>query len=143
MRLLLWDLDDRRYSFEIDVSLDQQFWTPLVRAYELRLVLKTKNKFFNTKNLILYLQFWICRSWQSMRFKNSIPVVFIRIVGTFNSANEVFHLVHFECPAKPETPFNKIDFDAATDELPLVCGVQRMSLAASSTNDEEEEQAAE
>jgi hypothetical protein len=25
--------------------------------------------------------------------------VFIRIVGTYNSANEVFHCVHFECPA--------------------------------------------
>jgi BTB/POZ domain-containing protein 9 len=23
---------------------------------------------------------------------------FIRIVGTYNSANEIFHIVHFECP---------------------------------------------
>jgi hypothetical protein len=27
-------------------------------------------------------------------------VVFIKIVGTYNSANEVFHCVHFECPAQ-------------------------------------------
>ena len=27
------------------------------------------------------------------------PVTFIKIVGTQNTANEVFHVVHFECPA--------------------------------------------
>lgn len=33
------------------------------------------------------------------RFKQT-PIVFIKIVGIFNSANEVFHCVHFECPAQ-------------------------------------------
>lgn len=28
-----------------------------------------------------------------------IAAVFIRIIGVHNSANEVFHCVHFECPA--------------------------------------------
>ena len=31
------------------------------------------------------------------------PVTFIKIVGTKNTANEVFHVVHFECPASPDT----------------------------------------
>lgn len=39
-----------------------------------------------------------CKSWQLIRFPPR-PVVFIRIVGTRNSANEVFHCVHFECPS--------------------------------------------
>ena len=30
------------------------------------------------------------------------PVTFIKIVGTKNTANEVFHVVHFECPAASE-----------------------------------------
>ena len=46
-------------------------------------------------NIILNL---ILRSWQIAQFEQT-PVVFIRIVGTYNSANEVFHCVHFECPA--------------------------------------------
>lgn len=39
-----------------------------------------------------------CKSWQVIRFPPR-PVVFIRIVGTHNTANEVFHCVHFECPS--------------------------------------------
>lgn len=39
-----------------------------------------------------------CRSWQTLRFP-ARPVVFIKLVGTHNSANEVFHCVHLECPA--------------------------------------------
>ncbi|KAG8235189.1 hypothetical protein J437_LFUL014153 [Ladona fulva] len=41
----------------------------------------------------------VCRSWQTLRFERR-PVVFIRIVGTHNTANVVFHCVHFECPAQ-------------------------------------------
>ena len=39
-----------------------------------------------------------CKSWQTIRFPRR-PVVYIKIVGTHNTANEVFHCVHFECPA--------------------------------------------
>ena len=31
------------------------------------------------------------------------PVTFIKIVGTKNTANEVFHVVHFECPDTTDT----------------------------------------
>ncbi|VDL63707.1 unnamed protein product [Nippostrongylus brasiliensis] len=43
-------------------------------------------------------------SWQYLELANAVPVVFVKIVGTHNSANEVFHCVHFECPADPHAP---------------------------------------
>lgn len=43
----------------------------------------------------------VCRSWQIVEFEQQ-PVTFIKIVGTKNTANEVFHVVHFECPASPD-----------------------------------------
>lgn len=73
MRLLLWDRDDRLYSFYVEVSVDAQVWSRVVEA-ERR------------------------RSWQTLYFPRA-PVVYVKIVGTANTANEVFHIVHFECPA--------------------------------------------
>lgn len=61
-----------------------------------------------------------------MKFKTT-PVVFIKITGTFNSANEVFHLVHFESPAKNGT-LVKPEQDASDSEFPVVYGVQKLSL---------------
>ena len=43
----------------------------------------------------------LSRSWQILTFSPRI-VVFIRICGTHNTANEVFHCVHFECPCQPD-----------------------------------------
>jgi len=80
MRLLLWDCDERYYSYYIEVSCDQVNWR--------RIVDKTQEE---------------CRAWQILRFERQ-PMVFIRIVGTHNSANEVFHCVHFECPAQVLIP---------------------------------------
>lgn len=79
MRLLLWDCDDRHYSYYIDVSCDKTSW--------FRVADRTKVQ---------------CKAWQFVQFERC-PVVFIRIVGTYNSANEVFHCVHFECPGQPLT----------------------------------------
>ncbi|XP_019853257.1 PREDICTED: BTB/POZ domain-containing protein 9-like isoform X2 [Amphimedon queenslandica] len=77
MRLLLWDCDDRSYSYYIEVSTDQKSWTKVIdRSQE------------------------SCRSWQHIQF-DPLPVTFVKIVGTHNTANEVFHCVHFECPAAP------------------------------------------
>jgi len=75
MRMLLWDCDDRSYSYYIEVSTNQREWEVV---YD-----RTRDA---------------CRSWQLISFKRR-PVVFIRIVGTHNTANEVFHCVHFEAPA--------------------------------------------
>ncbi|KAG7460581.1 hypothetical protein MATL_G00200270 [Megalops atlanticus] len=79
LRLLLWDCDDRSYSYYVELSTNQQQWT--------RVVDRTKVA---------------CRSWQTLRFEKQ-PASFVRIVGTHNTANEVFHCVHFECPAQPDT----------------------------------------
>ncbi|XP_046750090.1 BTB/POZ domain-containing protein 9 [Diprion similis] len=79
MRLLLWDCDERSYSYYIEVSGNSWDWEVVAD--------KTKEA---------------CRSWQTLRFHPPRPVVFIRIVGTHNTANEVFHCVHFECPAQTE-----------------------------------------
>lgn len=101
MRLLLWDCDDRSYSYYIEVSLDQKKWETVID--------KTKEK---------------CKSWQSIYFP-SRPVTFVRIVGTHNTANEVFHCVHFECPAqiqdgmRPVSPTNTGNLAQELAELPV------------------------
>ena len=74
--MLLWDCDDRRYSYYIEVSNSRDGnW----------------HKVWDRSNSP-------CQSWQTINFPRR-PVVFIRIVGTHNTENEVFHCVHFECPA--------------------------------------------
>ncbi|KAG9336813.1 hypothetical protein JZ751_003161 [Albula glossodonta] len=75
-RLLLWDCDDRSYSYYIELSTNQQQWTKVIDRSKVA-----------------------CRSWQTLTFDKQ-PAAFIRIVGTHNTANEVFHCVHFECPAQ-------------------------------------------
>ncbi|XP_067835697.1 BTB/POZ domain-containing protein 9-like, partial [Heptranchias perlo] len=64
MRLLLWDCDDRSYSFYIEVSNNQQHWTMVADRTKVT-----------------------CKSWQTISIERQ-PVVFIRIVGTYNTANE-------------------------------------------------------
>ncbi|XP_015181640.1 PREDICTED: BTB/POZ domain-containing protein 9 isoform X2 [Polistes dominula] len=84
MGLLLWDCDDRSYSYYIEVSGNNSTWD--------RIIDKTREQ---------------CRSWQILHFYPPRPVVFIRIVGTHNTANEVFHCVHFECPSQAEDKIQK------------------------------------
>lgn len=76
MRLLLWDCDDRGYSYYIETSSDSQSW---------HMVCDRRQE--------------ACKSWQNVTFPKR-PVVFIKIVGTHNTANEVFHCVHFEAPSE-------------------------------------------
>ncbi|CAG9764037.1 unnamed protein product [Ceutorhynchus assimilis] len=78
LRLLLWDCDDRSYSYYIESSINIWEWEMVVD---------------NTRES--------CKSWQVIKFPER-PVVFIRIVGTHNTANEVFHCVHFECPSSED-----------------------------------------
>ena len=75
-RLLLWDCDERTYSFYIETSVNETDWSMVVDKKNERL-----------------------QSWQSFAFEPR-PITFIRIVGTYNSANEIFHIVHFECPSQ-------------------------------------------
>lgn len=74
-RILLWDCDERSYSFFIESSIDQKNWDVIVDKRNAQL-----------------------KSWQHMTFTPR-PIVYIRIVGTFNSVNEIFHIVHFETPS--------------------------------------------
>lgn len=62
----------RSYSYYIEVSMDQKDW---VRVIE-------HTRFF-------------CRSWQYLYFEPRV-VRYIRIVGTNNTVNKVFHVVSFE-----------------------------------------------
>ena len=71
MRMLLWDWDSRAYSYYIETSIDMKEWTPVADRTKVH-----------------------CRSWQIILFK-PLPVVFIRIVGTANTANEVRRLKLF------------------------------------------------
>ncbi|XP_019900461.1 BTB/POZ domain-containing protein 9 isoform X2 [Esox lucius] len=79
LRLLLWDCDNRSYSYYVELSTNQQLWTKVVDRTKLA-----------------------CRSWQTLVFDRQ-PASFVRIVGTHNTSNEVFHCVHFECPAQLDT----------------------------------------
>lgn len=67
---------------------------------------------------ILFLLLFSSRSWQILTFSPRV-VVFIRIVGTQNTANEVFHCVHFECPCRPDvlqSYLNEQSSNAMTDD---------------------------
>jgi len=96
IKLLLWDCDERSYSYYIEVSVNQRDWDVVWD--------KTRVP---------------CRSWQMITFPRR-PVVFIRIVGTHNTANEVFHCVHFEAPGslldtKTSTSPSRGSGDESTD----------------------------
>ncbi|NXY70527.1 BTBD9 protein, partial [Glareola pratincola] len=93
IRLLLWDCDDRSYSYYIEVSTNQQQWTMVVDRTKIS-----------------------CKSWQTVTFDKQ-PASFIRIVGTHNTANEVFHCVHFECPAQNSTHTDESSKEVATTEV--------------------------
>ncbi|KAL7744657.1 hypothetical protein ACLKA6_017162 [Drosophila palustris] len=84
MRLLLWDCDERTYSFYIETSTNRKNWQMVVD--------KRAEK---------------ARSWQNLHFAPR-PIVFIRIVGTRNTANEIFHCVHLECPSQDKVYLKKI-----------------------------------
>ncbi|TDG43322.1 hypothetical protein AWZ03_010257 [Drosophila navojoa] len=84
MRLLLWDCDDRTYSFYIETSTNRKNW---------QMVVDKRNE--------------KARSWQNFHFTPR-PIVFIRIVGTRNTANEIFHCVHLECPSQDKSFLKKI-----------------------------------
>lgn len=58
-----------------------------------------------------------CKSWQIINFR-PLPVVYIRIVGTDNTANEVFHCVHFECPAQVDDELKQDPATSESNEVP-------------------------
>ncbi|KAK0158581.1 hypothetical protein PV328_009564 [Microctonus aethiopoides] len=114
IRLLLWDCDERSYSYYVEVSGNGWKWD--------RVVDKTSES---------------CKSWQILQFSPR-PVVFIRIVGTRNTANEVFHCVHFECPARSESlstlNISNITENHNYNETKLMDQQNKRSLSSSSSS---------
>lgn len=62
----------RSYSYYVDVSMDQKDWVRVVDHSK-----------------------YLCRSWQELYFPPKV-VRYIRIVGTHNTVNKVFHVVALE-----------------------------------------------
>lgn len=80
IKILLWDLDNRSYSYVIDTAVQENFWERVVdySAYH-------------------------CRSWQHLYFTKR-AVKYIRIKGTHNTVNKVFHLVSMEAMFTSNVP---------------------------------------
>jgi hypothetical protein len=120
-RLLLWDCDDRSYSYYIEVSNNYKDWE----------VIWDRSK-------------QACQSWQRISFPRR-PMVYIRIVGTHNTANEVFHCVHFECPAishVPKIPDKAVKATEAAKAIEAVASAatEHLSEAAAAAAEESEDQ---
>uniref|UniRef100_A0A7E4VFV4 F5/8 type C domain-containing protein n=1 Tax=Panagrellus redivivus TaxID=6233 RepID=A0A7E4VFV4_PANRE len=83
MKLLLWDKDDRVYSYNVEVSVDQVNWT----------------RVFSEERV---------SSWREIHF-NRQPVVFVKLTGTYNSRTGHFYCVHLECFAKDKKLIQKFE----------------------------------
>lgn len=80
VKILLWDLDNRSYGYVVDVSVEKTYWQRVID--------------YSTNH---------CRSWQHLYF-SSRPVKYIRIKGTHNTVNRVFHLVSLEAMCTMNVP---------------------------------------
>lgn len=84
IRFLLWDLDDRSFRYKLEVCADEQGkdWTMIADR-------SAPTDF--------------CKSWQNISFKAQ-TIKIIKLTGTYNSANNGFHVVElqafFGAPAK-------------------------------------------
>lgn len=70
--MLLWDRDERSYSYYIETSVDQINWNRVIDYTE-----------------------YYCRSWQILYF-TSRAVRYIKVVGTHNTSNRWFQIVALE-----------------------------------------------
>ncbi len=77
----LWDGDSRYYQYRIDVSRDNSTWTEVVN--------RTSSE-------------W--KSWQWIGFaEGNLTARYIRITGTYNSANQWYHITEFKIFAYNDT----------------------------------------
>ena len=74
-KLLLWDLDGRYYRYKIEASSNNTTWVTIV------------DRTAATNQ---------CRSWQDISFNPTIQARYLRLIGTYNSANTGFHVVEWE-----------------------------------------------
>ena len=74
-KLLLWDLDSRYYRYKIEASSNSTSWTTIVD--------RTGTTYQ-------------CQEWQEMSFSPAIQARYLRLTGTYNSANTAFCVVEWE-----------------------------------------------
>lgn len=98
IKILLWDRDNRSYSYYIEVAVEQ-----------------------NSQNWIRVCDYssFFCRSWQSIFF-NAIAVKYIKLVGTHNTVNKVFHVVSLEAMYSSTLPQLKDGFIVPTENVATV-----------------------
>lgn len=89
IRFLLWDLDERFYRYKLEISNDPagKVWT----------LITDKSGPDDA-----------CRGWQILRFP-ALTTKFIRLTGTYNSANSGFHVIELEACIFPPTGFQKVE----------------------------------
>lgn len=86
IKLHLWDHDMRSYSYAVELSVDKKHWERVVDYSN-----------------------YLCRSWQFLFFEKR-PVKYIRIVGTHNTSNRIFHLVSIESMLVKTIPLRRGHF---------------------------------
>lgn len=96
IKILLWDHDNRSYSYYIEVSANQKEWD----------------------RVIDYSQYH-CRSWQYLYF-SARPVRYIKLVGTHNTVNKVFHVVALEAIYTANVPKLVNDLVAPTTNVATI-----------------------
>ncbi|KAJ3643693.1 hypothetical protein Zmor_026389 [Zophobas morio] len=80
IRMCLYDGDLRIFRYYVEVSLDQKKWKKVIDYSEIA-----------------------CRSYQHLYFGKEI-VQYVKVVGTYSSLNEAFHLIFFEAYYKENIP---------------------------------------
>jgi C1A family cysteine protease len=86
MRLLLWDLDARTFKYKIEASANGKTWA-----------------------LVVDRSTTACRSWQELALATPVQARYLRLTGTYSSANRSFIAVEWEVygtvgqPAAPAT----------------------------------------
>ena len=75
LKLLLWNLDNRYHRYKIEASLDNATWTTIVDRTAMT---------------------YQCRGWQEINFSPTIQARYLRLTGTYNSANTAFCVVEWE-----------------------------------------------
>ncbi|MCX8173730.1 MAG: N-acetylmuramoyl-L-alanine amidase [Thermoplasmata archaeon] len=88
-----WDGDNRYYQYKIEVSRDNETWMEVVN--------KTSGEY---------------RGWQWDQIDT--PARFLRITGTYNSANQWYHIKELQIFGRLETPYSVYGYvlDAATGD---------------------------
>ena len=103
MKLLLWNLDNRYHRYKIEASLDTSTWTTIV----------DRTAVTNQ-----------CRGWQEVGFNPAVQARYLRLTGTYNSANTAFCVVEWEVYGVLLMPDNSDQYECGLgagrryDELP-------------------------